>query len=76
MEAGMTVTPYRNNVEKITKQAKALGAEYLRQYSAEYLRLYEAEYLRMYGMIKALEIAHEKACQYLENSLPPRPGAF
>jgi hypothetical protein len=60
MEADMTVTPYRNNVEKITKQAKAVGAEYLRQYSAEYLRLYEAEYLRMYGMIKALEIAHEK----------------
>jgi hypothetical protein len=76
MEADMTVTPYRNNVEKITKQAKAVGAEYLRQYSAEYLRLYEAEYLRMYGVIKALEIAHEKACQHLENSLPPRPGAF
>jgi hypothetical protein len=24
----------------------------------------------------ALEIAHEKARQYLENSLPARPGAF
>jgi hypothetical protein len=64
----MTVAPYRNNVEKITKQAKALGAEYL--------RLYRAEYLRLYRMTTALEIAHEKARQYLENSLPPRPGAF
>jgi hypothetical protein len=72
----MTVTPYRNNVEKITKQAKALGAEYLRQYSAEYLRLYEAEYLRLYRMTTALEIAHEKARRYLEKGLPPRPGAF
>jgi hypothetical protein len=76
MEAGITVTPYRNSVEKITKQAKALGAEYLRQYSAKYLRLYEAEYLRLYRMSTALEVAHEKARQILENSLPPRPGAF
>ena len=76
MEAVMTVTPYRNNVEKIAKQAKALGAEYLRQYSAEYLRLYRAEYLRLYRITTALETAHEKALQCLENSLPPRPGAF
>jgi hypothetical protein len=76
MEAAMTVTPYRNNVEKITKQAKALGAEYLRRYSAEYLGLYKAEYLRLYRMTTALEIAREKASQHLENSLPPRPGAF
>jgi hypothetical protein len=76
MEAIMTITPYRNNVEKITKQAKALGVEYLRQYSAEYLRLYRAEYLRQYRMITALEIAHEKARHYLDTSLPPRPGAF
>jgi hypothetical protein len=72
----MSVTPYRNTVEKITKQAKALGEEYLRQYSAEYLRLYRAEYLRQYRVTSALEIAHEKARQYLQNSLPPRPGAF
>jgi hypothetical protein len=76
MEAVMTITPYRNNVERITKQAKALGAEYLRQYSAEYLRLYRAEYLRLYRMTTALETAHEKARQCLENSLPTRPGAF
>ena len=76
MEMVMTATPYRNNVEKIAKQAKALGAEYLRQYSAEYLRLYRAEYLRLYRMTTALEIAHEKARQYLDNNLPPRPGAF
>jgi hypothetical protein len=84
MEAVMTITPYRNNVERITKQAKALGAEYLRQYSAEYLRhcsaeylrLYRAEYLRLYRMTTALETAHEKARQCLENSLPTRSGAF
>ena len=76
MEAVMTITPYRNNVERITKQAKALGAEYLRQYSAEYLRLYRAEYLRLYRMTTALETAHEKARQCQENSLPTRPGAF
>jgi hypothetical protein len=76
MEAVMTITPYRNNAERITKQAKALGAEYLRQYSAEYLRLYRAEYLRLYRMTTALETAHEKARQCLENSLPTRPGAF
>ena len=64
----MSVTPYRNNVEKITKQAKALGAEYLRRY--------RAEYLRRDRMTTALEIAHEKARQSLENSLPLRPGAF
>ena len=57
----MTATPYRNNVEKIAKQAKALGAEYLRQYSAEYLRLYRVEYLRLSRMTTALETAHEKA---------------
>jgi hypothetical protein len=68
MEAVMSLTPYRNNVEKITKQAKALGAEYL--------RLYESQYLRLYRMTTALEIAHEKARHHLENSLPPRPGAF
>ena len=48
----------------------------LRQYSAEYLRLYRAEYLRLSRMTTALETAHEKALQCLENSLPPRPGAF
>ena len=64
----MTVTSYRNTVEKITKQAKALGTEYL--------RLYEAEHLRRDRMTIALEIAHEIARQSLENSLPLRPGAF
>ena len=64
----MSVTLYRNNIEKITKQAKALGAEYLRQY--------RAEYVRQDRVTTALEIAHEKARQYLQNSLPARPGAF
>jgi len=72
----MTVTPYRNNVEKIMEQAKELGAQYLHRYGAEYLRLYEAEYLRMHRMSRTLETAHEKARQCLQNSLPPRTGAF
>jgi hypothetical protein len=55
---------YRNNIEKITK----LGAEYLRQYRAEFSAASE--------VTETLEIAHEKARQYLENSLPARPGAF
>ena len=58
----------RNNIEKITNQAKVLGAEYLRQYRAEYLRQERVD--------TALEIAHEKARQFLQNSLPARPGAF
>ena len=61
-------TLYRNDIEKITKQAKALGAEYLRQY--------RAEYVHQDRVTTALEIAHEKARQYLQNSLPARPGAF
>ena len=39
-------------------------------------RQYRAEYLRRYRVTTALEIAHEKARQYLQNSLPARPGAF
>jgi hypothetical protein len=62
------MSEYHNNVEKITKQAKALGVEFLRQYRAEFLRQDSVD--------TALEIAHEKARQYLENSLPVRPGAF
>jgi|PersoiStandDraft_1058852.scaffolds.fasta_scaffold59513_2 hypothetical protein len=54
------VTLDRYNIEKITKQAKALEAEYLRQYRAA----------------TTLEIAHEKARRYLQNGLPARPGAF
>jgi hypothetical protein len=56
------VTLDRNNIEKITKQAKALAMK--------------AEYLRQYSVATTLEIAHEKARQYLQNSLPARPGAF
>jgi hypothetical protein len=56
------VTLDRNNIEKITKQAKALGME--------------AEYRRQYSVATALGIAHEKARQYLQNSLPAQPGAF
>jgi hypothetical protein len=62
------MSEYRNSIEKITKQAKALGAEYLRQYRAEFLRQDRVD--------TALEIAHEKARQYLQNSLPTWPGAF
>ena len=57
------MSEYRNNIEKITK----LGAEYLRQYRAEFSAANE--------VTEALEIAHEKARQYLI-SLPARPGAF
>jgi hypothetical protein len=64
----MSVTLDRNNIEKITKQAKALGAEFLRQY--------RAEFLRQDSVATALDIAHEKARQYLQYSLPARPGAF
>ena len=52
----MSVTLDRNNIEKITKQVKALGAEYLRQV--------QSGILRQYRVTTALEIAHEKARQY------------
>jgi hypothetical protein len=40
------------------------------------VRRYRAKFLRLYRVAIALEIAHEKARQFLENSLLARPGAF
>jgi hypothetical protein len=40
------------------------------------VRRYKAKFLHQHSVAIALEIAHEKARQYLENSLLVRPGAF
>ena len=72
----MSVTLDRNNIERITKQAKALGAEFVRKYRAELLRQCRAEFVRQDTVTTALDIAHERARECLQNSLPARPGAF
>jgi hypothetical protein len=66
----------RDNVEKITKQVKTLGLEFVRQYRAEFLRQCRAEFVRQDRVTTALDIAHENARQCLQNGLPARPGAF
>jgi hypothetical protein len=64
----MSLTLDRDNIEKITKQFKALGAAFVSQY--------RAEFLRQDRVTAALDIARERARECLQNSLPARPGAF
>jgi hypothetical protein len=66
----------RDKFENITKQVKALGAEFVRQYRTEFLRQCRTEFMRQDRVTTALDIAHERARQCLQNSLPARPGAF
>ena len=61
----MSVALDRNNIEKRISRSVFVA-----------VRRYRATFLRQYRVAAALEIAHEKARQYLENSLPARPGAF
>jgi hypothetical protein len=72
----MSVMLDRDKIENITKQVKALGVEFVRQYRTEFLRQCRTEFMRQDRVSTALDIAHEKARQYLQNSLPARPGAF
>jgi hypothetical protein len=61
----MSVALDRNNIEKRISRSVFVA-----------VRRYRAKVLRQYRVTTALEIAHEKARQYLQNSLPARPGAF
>jgi hypothetical protein len=72
----MSVMLDRDKFENITKQVKALGAEFVRQYRTEFLRQCRTEFMRQDRVTTALDIAHERARQSLQNSLPARPGAF
>jgi hypothetical protein len=64
----MSVMLDRDKIENITKQVKALGTEFLRQC--------KTKFVRQDRVATALDIAHEKARQCFQNSLPSRPGAF
>jgi hypothetical protein len=57
----MTVLLDRENIEKTI---------------AEFVRRCRTEFVRQEGVTTALDIAHERARECLQNSLPARPGAF
>jgi hypothetical protein len=72
----MSVMLDRDKIENITKQVKALGTGFVHRCRTEFLRQCRSEFVRQDRVTTALDIAHEKARQCLQNSLPARPGAF